>query len=138
MATIQRWQPTINPTINSRPPFKNLKAQRSRKYDLDISVEGDKRLFDQYGVMLVNPEKYPGVKKELGQAFVDWLISPEGQVAIAGYKIDGQQLFFPDAEKKGASAPAHRRAARRPLCNFVRFMKPFSWSAICVLSMSCQ
>jgi tungstate transport system substrate-binding protein len=70
--------------------------------DLQIVVEGDKRLFNQYGVMLVNPEKYPSVKKELGQAFVDWLISPEGQAAIAGYKIDGQQLFFPDAEKKGA------------------------------------
>jgi tungstate transport system substrate-binding protein len=70
--------------------------------DLQIVVEGDKRLFNQYGVMLVNPEKYPFVKKELGQAFVDWLISPEGQAAIAGYKIDGEQLFFPDAEKKGA------------------------------------
>ena len=70
--------------------------------DLQIVVEGDKRLFNQYGVMLVNPEKYPSVKKELGQAFVDWLISPEGQAAIAGYKIDGQQLFFPDADKKGA------------------------------------
>jgi tungstate transport system substrate-binding protein len=69
--------------------------------DLQIVVEGDKRLFNQYGVMLVNPEKYPSVKKDLGQAFVDWLISPEGQAAIAGYKIDGQQLFFPDAEKKG-------------------------------------
>ena len=70
--------------------------------DLDIVVEGDKRLFNQYGVMLVNPEKHPQVKKELGQAFVDWLISPEGQAAIAGYTIDGQQLFFPDAEKKGS------------------------------------
>jgi tungstate transport system substrate-binding protein len=70
--------------------------------DLQIVVEGDKRLFNQYGVMLVNPEKYPSVKKELGQAFVDWLISPEGQAAFAGYKIDGEQLFFPDAEKKGA------------------------------------
>ncbi len=70
--------------------------------DLAIMVEGDKRLFNQYGVMLVNPEKYPSVKRDLGQAFVDWLISPEGQAAIAGYKIDGQQLFFPDAEKKGA------------------------------------
>ena len=70
--------------------------------DLEIIVEGDKRLFNQYGVMLVNPEKYPSVKKELGQTFVDWLVSPEGQAAIAGYKIDGQQLFFPDAEKKGA------------------------------------
>ena len=69
--------------------------------DLEIVVEGDKRLFNQYGVMLVNPAKYPTVKKELGQTFVDWLVSPEGQNAIAGYKIDGQQLFFPDAEKKG-------------------------------------
>jgi tungstate transport system substrate-binding protein len=68
---------------------------------LEIVVEGDRRLFNQYGVMLVNPEKYPSVKKELGQTFVDWLISVEGQAAIAGYRIDGQQLFFPDAEKKG-------------------------------------
>src|SRR5216684_3135161 len=72
------------------------------RVDLDIVVEGDKRLFNQYGVMLVNPGKFPPVKKELGQTFVDWLVSPEGQAAIAGYKIDGQQLFFPDAEKKGA------------------------------------
>jgi tungstate transport system substrate-binding protein len=70
--------------------------------DLAIVVEGDKRLFNQYGVMLVNPEKHPQVKKDLGQAFVDWLVSSEGQAAIAGYKIDGQQLFFPDAEKKGS------------------------------------
>ena len=70
--------------------------------DLEIVVEGDKRLFNQYGVMLVNPAKYPTVKKDLGQTFVDWLISPEGQAAIAGYKIGGQQLFFPDAEKKGS------------------------------------
>ena len=69
--------------------------------DLEISVEGDKQLFNQYGVMLVNPQKFPTVKKELGQAFVDWLVSPEGQAAIAGYRIDGQQLFFPNAEKKG-------------------------------------
>ena len=70
--------------------------------DLEIAVEGDKRLFNQYGVMLVNPEKYPSVKKQFGQAFVDWLVSAEGQAAIAGYKIEGQQLFFPNAEKKGA------------------------------------
>jgi tungstate transport system substrate-binding protein len=70
--------------------------------DLEIVVEGDKRLFNQYGVMLVNPGKFPSAKQELGQTFVDWLVSPEGQAAIAGYKIDGQQLFFPDAEKKGA------------------------------------
>jgi tungstate transport system substrate-binding protein len=70
--------------------------------DLDIAVEGDKRLFNQYGVMLVNPEKFPHVKKEAGQTFVDWLVSAEGQAAIAGYRIDGQQLFFPNADKKGS------------------------------------
>ncbi|MGL9621440.1 substrate-binding domain-containing protein [Bradyrhizobium sp. U531] len=69
--------------------------------DLDIVVEGDKRLLNQYGVMLVNPEKFPNVKKELGQTFIDWLISPEGQAAIAGYKVDGEQLFFPNAERSG-------------------------------------
>jgi tungstate transport system substrate-binding protein len=71
----------------------------ANKGDLAIVVEGDKRLFNQYGVMLVNPQKFPHVKKEFGQAFVDWLISRDGQAAIAGYKIDGQQLFFPNAEK---------------------------------------
>ena len=71
------------------------------KGDLDIVVEGDKRLFNQYGVMLVNPEKYPNVKKGDGQAFIDWLISPEGQATIGDYKIDGQQLFFPNAGRKG-------------------------------------
>jgi len=67
--------------------------------DLDVIVEGDKRLLNQYGVMLVNPEKFPSVKKELGQTFIDWLISPDGQAAIAGYRVDGQQLFFPNADK---------------------------------------
>lgn len=67
------------------------------KRDLVIAVEGDKRLFNQYGVMLVNPQKHPNVKKELGQQFIDWLISPDGQRAIAGYQIDGEQLFFPNA-----------------------------------------
>ena len=71
------------------------------KGDLAIAVEGDKRLFNQYGVMLVNPEKFPHIKKELGQTFVDWLISGEGQATIAGYKIGGQQLFFPDAANGG-------------------------------------
>ncbi len=65
--------------------------------DLTILVEGDKRLFNQYGVMLVNPEKHPNVKVKDGQAFVDWLIAPDGQNTIAEHKIDGQQLFFPDA-----------------------------------------
>jgi tungstate transport system substrate-binding protein len=72
------------------------------KSDLVIAVEGDKRLFNQYGVMLVNPAKHPHVKKEYGQAFIDWLISPEGQKAIANYKINGQQLFYPNAADPGA------------------------------------
>lgn len=70
--------------------------------DLLIAVEGDKRLFNQYGVILVNPEKHPAVKKELGQSFIDWLTSPEGQGAIAAYKVNGKQLFFPNAEKKAS------------------------------------
>jgi tungstate transport system substrate-binding protein len=70
--------------------------------DLAILVEGDKRLSNQYGVMLVNPDKHPSVKKDLGQAFVDWLISPEGQKAIADYRINGEQLFFPNAGQAGA------------------------------------
>ena len=70
--------------------------------DLAILVEGDKRLFNQYGVMLVNPDRHPSVKRDLGQAFVDWVISPEGQKAIAEYKINGEQLFFPNAGQPGA------------------------------------
>jgi tungstate transport system substrate-binding protein len=65
--------------------------------ELVILTEGDKRLFNQYGVMLVNPEKHPNVKAKEGQAFIDWLISPRGQDAIAGYKVGGEQLFFPNA-----------------------------------------
>jgi tungstate transport system substrate-binding protein len=71
--------------------FKNRGA-------LAVLVEGDTRLFNQYGIMLVNPQKHPSVKKELGQAFIDWIVSPDGQTAIADYKIGGQQLFFPNAE----------------------------------------
>ncbi|HEY3659185.1 MAG TPA: substrate-binding domain-containing protein [Steroidobacteraceae bacterium] len=67
------------------------------KSDLQIVVEGDKHLFNQYGVMLVNPDKHPNVKKELGQRFIDYLISPDGQNDIANYKIDGEQLFYPNA-----------------------------------------
>jgi tungstate transport system substrate-binding protein len=70
--------------------------------DLAILVEGDKRLFNQYGVMLVNPAKHPQVKKDAGQRFIDFLISPEGQSTIAGYKINGQQLFYPDANDPNA------------------------------------
>lgn len=69
--------------------------------DLKVLVEGDKRLFNQYGVILVSPEKHPHVKKEFGQQFIDWIISPEGQKAIAEYKIGGEQLFFPNANQPG-------------------------------------
>jgi tungstate transport system substrate-binding protein len=72
------------------------------KGDLAIAVEGDQRLFNQYGVMLVNPAKHPDVKKALGQQFIDWLVSPEGQQVIANYKINGQQLFYPNANEPGA------------------------------------
>ncbi|MGY2047920.1 substrate-binding domain-containing protein [Methylobacterium sp. JK268] len=65
--------------------------------DLAVLVEGDPRLFNQYGVMLVNPERHPHVKAREGQAFIDWLLSPAGQGVIAGYRIDGQSLFVPDA-----------------------------------------
>jgi tungstate transport system substrate-binding protein len=69
--------------------------------DLAIVVEGDNKLFNQYGVMLVNPAKHPHVKRELGMQFVDWVTSPQGQAAIAGYKVGGQQLFFPNYRKAG-------------------------------------
>lgn len=68
------------------------------KGDYQIAVEGDPRLFNQYGVILVNPEKHPAVKAEAGQAFIDWLTGADGQAAIAGYTVDGQQLFFPNAK----------------------------------------
>jgi len=72
------------------------------KGDLQILIEGDKRMFNQYGVMLVNPEKHPNVKRELGQQFIDYLVSPEGQKDIANYKINGVQLFYPNADDSGA------------------------------------
>ena len=65
--------------------------------DLEIMVEGDRRLFNQYGVILVNPAKHPSVKADLGQIFIDWLLSPEGQTVIGEYKIDGQKLFYANA-----------------------------------------
>ncbi len=70
--------------------------------DLAIAVEGDKRLFNQYGVMLVNPAKHANVKKDYGQAFIDWLVSDEGQKAIASYKINGEQLFYTNAKDPSA------------------------------------
>jgi tungstate transport system substrate-binding protein len=72
------------------------------KGDLQILVEGDKRMFNQYGIMLVNPEKHPNVKRELGQQFIDYLLSREGQKDIANYKINGEQLFYPNADDAGA------------------------------------
>jgi tungstate transport system substrate-binding protein len=66
--------------------------------NLEIVVEGDPRLFNQYGIILVNPEKHPHVKAELGQTFIDWVLSDEGQQAIAEFTINGQQQFFPNAE----------------------------------------
>jgi tungstate transport system substrate-binding protein len=64
---------------------------------LIVVLEGDKRLFNQYGIILVNPARHPGVKRQMGQAFIDWIISSEGQDAIAAYRIGGEQLFFPNA-----------------------------------------
>jgi tungstate transport system substrate-binding protein len=78
--------------LSDRGTWINFK----NKGDLLILVEGDKRMFNQYGVMLVNPEKHPNVKKELGQQFIDYLISSEGQKDIANYKINGEQLFYPN------------------------------------------
>jgi tungstate transport system substrate-binding protein len=72
------------------------------RVDLAIVVEGEKRLFNQYGVMLVSPARCPSVKKDLGQQFIDWLVSPQGQNVIAGYKINGQQLFYPNANDPDA------------------------------------
>jgi tungstate transport system substrate-binding protein len=70
--------------------------------ELTILVQGDKRLMNQYGVMLVNPEKHPSVKRVDGQAFIDWIVSAEGQAVIAAYRINGEQLFFPNAGEPGA------------------------------------
>ena len=68
------------------------------KGDYKILVEGSEDLFNQYGVILVHPAKHRNVKAQEGQAFIDWILSPEGQDAIASYKLDGQQLFFPNAK----------------------------------------
>ena len=74
----------------------------ANKGELAILVEGDERLFNQYGIILVNPEKHPHVKAELGQAFIDWVISPAGQQAIGDYRIKGAKAFFPSARKTGS------------------------------------
>jgi tungstate transport system substrate-binding protein len=69
------------------------------RQDLKIVVEGDVRLFNQYGVMLVNPQRHPHVKSTDAQRFIDWIVSPAGQGAIAGYRINGEQLFLPNARQ---------------------------------------
>lgn len=84
--------------LSDRATWLNFK----NRGDLEIVVEGDKRLFNQYGVILVNPAKHSHVKAKDGQAFIDWLISPEGQKAIGDYKINGEVLFFPNATQPGA------------------------------------
>lgn len=84
--------------LSDRATWLNFK----NRGDLEIVVEGDKRLFNQYGVILVNPAKHSHVKAKDGQAFIDWLISPEGQKAISDYKINGEVLFFPNATQPGA------------------------------------
>ena len=84
--------------LTDRGTWLSFKNRR----DLNIVVEGDRRLFNQYGVMLVNPAKHAHVKKELGTAFVEWITSAEGQKAIADYKIGGEQLFFPNYKRSGA------------------------------------
>jgi ABC-type tungstate transport system permease subunit len=89
------WPGLRHRTISASPQTADDLLQRASRQPW---VEGDRRLFNQYGVMLVNPAKHPNVKVSDGQAFVDWLVSREGQSTIALYKIGGQQLFFPDAE----------------------------------------
>jgi tungstate transport system substrate-binding protein len=84
-------------TLSDRGTWLNFGNRRG----LVIVVEGDQRLFNQYGVMLVNPARHPSVKADLGQKFIDWLISPAGQQTITGYRINGEQLFFPDVDRPG-------------------------------------
>jgi len=81
--------------LTDRGTWLNFKNRQ----DLQILVEGDKSLFNQYGVMVVNPAKHPHVKADLAQKFVDWVVSPVGQASINGYKIGGEQLFFANASK---------------------------------------
>ena len=97
-ATLHMAQAKGGYVMSDRGTWLNFKNSD----DMKIMVEGDQRLFNQYSAILVNPDKHPNVKKELGQQFIDWLVSAEGQKAIADYKIDGKQLFFPDANDPNA------------------------------------
>ena len=80
-------------TLTDRATWISFK----NKADYKIMVEGDKKLFNQYGIIMVNPSRCPAVKTVLGQEFIDWMLSDRGQKVIASYKLDGQQLFFPNA-----------------------------------------
>ena len=97
-ATLHMARASDGYVLSDRGTWISFKNKRN----LQIMVEGDKRMLNQYAVILVNPDKHPNVQKELGQRFIDWLISPEGQKAIAGYKIDGEQLFYPNANDPNA------------------------------------
>ena len=97
-ATLNTASASNSYTLTDRATWIHFK----NKGNLVIEVQGDPRLFNQYGVFLVNPKRCPHVKAKLGQQFVDYLISPEGQKVIASYKVSGQQLFHPDANKPGA------------------------------------
>ena len=97
-ATLHMARATDGYALSDRGTWISFK----NKGDLKILVEGDRRMFNQYAVILVNPDKHPHVQKDLGQTFIDWLISPEGQRAIADYKVDGKQLFFPNATDPNA------------------------------------
>jgi tungstate transport system substrate-binding protein len=102
---------TINVAVGTNGYVLSDRATWSafkNKGDLKIVVEGDPRLFNPYGVILVNPAKYPNVKASEGQAFIDWLVSAEGQAAIAAFKIAGEQQFFPSAAS--AAKPARDAA----------------------------
>ena len=81
--------------LTDRGTWLNFKNRQ----DLQVLVEGDNRLFNQYGVMVVNPAKHPHVKADLAQKFVNWVVSPAGQASINAYKIGGEQLFFANANK---------------------------------------
>lgn len=106
---------TINVAVGMRAYVLSDRATWSafkNRGDLTILVEGDKQLFNPYGVILVNPERHKAVKAADGQAFIDWLISPEGQSAIAAFKIEGEQQFFPSAQPASPEASADRPPSR--------------------------
>jgi len=108
----QGMGPTLNTAaamnayvLADRATWLNFK----NRAELAIMVQGDQRLFNQYGIMLVNPARHPHVKRELGKSFIDWLTSLEGQAAIGDYKIGGESLFFPNYRRAAGSGIGGRR-----------------------------